>query len=154
MSISIVILLILLGLIFVMLEILVIPGVGFVGAIGGILIIIAIYGAYGIQTSYGHLALAGSIMLSVLTIYLSLKSNTWKNLSLNQSIEGKVNTFDEQLLSVGDTGVAVSRLAPMGKALIKDNLYEVQSKEGYITENSEIIIDKLSSDKIIVKLKT
>ena len=137
-----------------MLEILVIPGVGFVGAIGGILIIIAIYGAYGIESTYGHLALIGSLILSALTIYLSLKSNTWKKLSLNHSLEGKVNTFDENILKTGETGIAVSRLAPMGKALINDNLYEVQSAEGYITENSEIVIVKVSSDKIIVKLKT
>ena len=135
-----------------MLEILVIAGVGFVGAIGGILIIIGIYGAYGIESTYGHLALVSSLVLSILTIYLSLKSNTWKKLSLNHSLEGKVNTFDENL-NAGDTGIAVSRLAPMGKALINGHLYEVQSMEGYITENSEIVIVKASSDKIIVKLK-
>jgi len=150
MSITLIILLIGLGLIFIILEILVIPGVGVVGVFGGMLIMFAVFSAYKINTNYGHVALASSLVLSAAAIYFSLKSNTWKKLSLNNSVEGRANVIDESLIKAGDTGTAISRLAPMGKALINGNYYEVQSSEGYITENAEITVVKVNTNKIMV----
>jgi membrane-bound ClpP family serine protease len=154
MSETLIILLILGGLLFVLLEILVIPGVGVVGIFGGAMIIVAIVGAYGISATHGHVALGGSLLLSVGLIFLSIKANTWKRISLNKEIEGRVNTRDENIVKEGDTGFAVSRLNPMGKAIINEELFEVESAEGYIQEGMEIKVIKVSSHKIRVKSNT
>jgi membrane-bound ClpP family serine protease len=153
MSITLIILLILAGLLFVMLEILVIPGVGVVGILGGAMIIFAIIGAYGISNYYGHITLVASLLLSVAFIFVSIKTKTWQRLSLKNELAGRVN-IREVLVNEGEIGVTVSRLNPMGKALINDNLYEVESKEGYIPENKEIIVVKTTPNKITVKLKS
>jgi membrane-bound ClpP family serine protease len=154
MTLTLIVILIIAGLMFVMLEILVMPGTGIVGILGGAMIVFAIISAYGISSTHGHIALAGSMILSALTIYLSVKSNTWQRISLSNSIEGKVNVHDEKIVKPGDTGLATSRLNPVGKAVINDIIYEVESVEGYIPENREIEVVKVSSHKIRVKSKT
>ncbi len=152
MSVTLIVLLVFAGLILVMLEILVMPGIAVVGILGAVMIIFAIISAYGISPMHGHVTLTASILLSVLLIFISIKTKTWKKLSLKNEIGGRVN-IREQLVSIGETGMTVSRLNPMGKALINDNLYEVESEDGYIAENQEIIVTKVTPNKIRVKLK-
>ena len=150
MSVTLIVLLILAGLLFVMLEILIIPGIGVVGVIGGAMIIFAIVSAYAISPTHGHIALIGSLLLSVITILLSLKAKTWQKISLSKEIEGRVNVR-ETLVNEGDKGVTISRLNPIGKALINDQIFEVESTEGYLPENIEIVVVKVSVNKIRVK---
>jgi membrane-bound ClpP family serine protease len=152
MTVSLIILLIVCGLLFVILEILVIPGVGVVGILGGAMILFAIISAYGVSVTHGHLALLSSLVLSALSIFLSIKANTWKRISLSNEIEGKVNVREGVDIKVGDSGVTISRLNPMGKAYFNEDMYEVESMDGYIPENSEIVVAQVSSYKIKVKL--
>ena len=150
MTLTAIILLILLGLILLLLEILVLPGM-IVGIIGIALMIVGIASSYyNYNTSTGNYVLLGTILTSVVLIYFSFRSNTWEKIKLNSSIDGKVNTFDENLIKVGDRGISISRLAPMGKALINDLQVEVES-QGFIHENIGIVVVKISQGKIIVK---
>ena len=153
MSLTLIIILILAGLLFVMLEILVMPGVGVVGILGGAMIIFAVISAYGIDPFYGHISLISSVVLSALLIFIAVKTGTWKKMSLNKEIAGRVNIYDESLVKDGDIGITLSRLNPMGKASINDNIYEVESTEGYISENKEIVVVKATTHKIRVKSK-
>ena len=153
MSLTLIIILILAGLLFVMLEILVMPGVGVVGILGGAMIIFAVISAYRIDPSYGHISLISSVVLSALLIFIAVKTGTWKKMSLNKEIAGRVNIYDESLVKDGDIGITLSRLNPIGKASINDNIYEVESTEGYISENKEIVVVKATSHKIRVKSK-
>ena len=57
-------------------------------------------------------------------------------------------------MKIGDTGKTISRLNPMGKALINSILVEVQATEDFIDEEKEITIEKIHQNKIFVKLKT
>jgi membrane-bound ClpP family serine protease len=151
MSLTLIILLIIGGLLFVMLEILVMPGVAVIGIFGGIMIIAGIVSAYYIDAMHGHIALGGSLILTILIIFLSIRGKTWKNISLQNSIEGKVNIFDEKDVNVGDHGIAVSRLNPMGKAIINEVIYEVQSLDGFLAENTKLKVVKIEGFKILVK---
>ncbi|HET6243549.1 MAG: hypothetical protein H0V01_03890 [Bacteroidetes bacterium] len=152
MTLTFIVILIIAGLILVMLEILVLPGIAVVGILGAAMILFAIVSAYSISPTHGHIALASSFLVSLILIYIAIKNKTWKKLSLNKEISGRVN-IRENLVKEGDFGITVSRLNPMGTAVINDSLYEVESKEGYIDENKEIIIVKTTSNKILVKLK-
>ena len=146
--------LIIIGLVFLALEILVIPGVGIAGIIGFILIAFGVwqtYAAHGMLA--GHLVLAGTFALTILTLVLSLRGKTWKKLALSTAIDSKVNTIDEKLLKPGDSGKTVSRLAPMGKALINGEFYEVSTNGDFIDQQTEIEVLKIEYNKIIVKRK-
>ncbi|MCF8378344.1 MAG: NfeD family protein [Bacteroidales bacterium] len=146
--------LILIGFLFLLLEILVLPGTNIAGIIGFILIAIGIYQAYASYgTLAGSLTLGGSVILSVIFLYIALKSNTWNKASLKKNIDSKVNLVDLNKIKVGDTGKAISRLAPMGKAYLNGEYYEVRSNGELIDEGSEIEVIKINVNKITVKLK-
>lgn len=152
---TIIITLILAGLLFLVLEILVFPGATVVGIVGFVLIIIAIYGAYSEHgTTYGHYTLAACFGLTFVTLFFSLRSKTWKKFMLSDELDGKVNIIETDAVKVGDTGKTVSRLAPVGNALINDDIYEVAAKGEFIDQEKEIVVIKVDNNKIYVKLKT
>ncbi|PLW97162.1 MAG: hypothetical protein C0593_09245, partial [Marinilabiliales bacterium] len=71
--------------------------------------------------------------------------------SLNNSISGKVNVIDEQAVKVGDNGVPVGRLAPMGKAEINGNYYEVKTQGDFLDQNTPVEVIKIEFNTIYVK---
>jgi membrane-bound ClpP family serine protease len=146
--------LIIIGLLFLALEILVIPGVGVAGIVGFVLIVIGVWQAYdGHGAIAGHLVLGTTMVLTVLTLVLSLRGKTWRRLSLSTSIDSRVNVIDRTKIKPGDSGKTVSRLAPMGKALINDEFYEVSTNGDFIDQQTEIEVIKIEFNKIIVKRK-
>jgi len=154
MSWTIIAVLIVVGFLFLLLEILVLPGTNVAGFIGFILIAIGVWQAYANYGSIaGSLTLAGSVIFSAVGLYYSLKSGTWKRASLNEKISSKVNTIDEEKIKVGDVGTAISRLAPMGKAFIGGEYYEVKTLGDFVDEGTEIEVINIEYNKITVKLK-
>lgn len=152
MSLTIIAVLIIVGLLFLILEILVVPGTTVVGVVGFILIAIGVwqtYAAYGAPT--GHIVLAGTLVLTVAALALSLRSNTWKRFMLKSELHGKTNVVDEAAIQVGDEGISISRLAPMGKALINGQYFEVSSTGDLIDEQTEIVVTKIEFNKIYIK---
>lgn len=146
--------LIAIGIITILLEILVIPGVGIVGIIGFVSVVFGIFQAYSVYgTMAGNITLIVSAFIMVLLFVMSLRSNTWKRLMLNDSIDSKMNTIDEALVKVGSEGISISRLAPSGTARIEGELYEVHTLGEFVDENTELIVVKVNRNKIIVKTK-
>lgn len=142
------------GIIFLLLEILVVPGTTVVGLIGaGMLVgaVVTAFSTFGVTA--GVLTLVGSLLISVLAIVLALKSNTWRKAMLNTEIDGRVNVVEPDKILVGDEGMAITRLNPMGKALFRDEFFEVTSKSNLIAENTPIVVVKVDGNKIIVKPK-
>lgn len=151
---TIIAVLIFVGFLFMLLEILVFPGTGIAGIIGFVLIAIGVWQAFvahGVLA--GTITLAGSLVFSVIALFYSLKSKTWKRASLNKNIDGKVNLVDETKIKPGDTGTAVSRLAPMGKAYINGEYFEVKTFGEYIDAGTEIEVLQIEFNKITVKPK-
>ena len=146
--------LILVGITFLLLEILVVPGATVVGLFGLALVIAGIvvsFNHYGVTT--GVMTLAGTLVASLVAIAFALRSNTWKKAMHSSALEGKVNVVEAEKVVKGDEGIAITRLNPMGKALIKDEYYEVRSLDNLIPENTPIIVIKVEGNKIIVKPK-
>ncbi|MEZ5196254.1 MAG: NfeD family protein [Bacteroidales bacterium] len=140
------------GFLFLLLEILVLPGTNIAGVVGFILIAIGIWQAYAVYGSTaGTITLAGSIVFSVVSLYYSLKSNTWKKATLNKNIDGKVNLVDANKIKIGDRGKTISRLAPMGKALINGEYFEVKTTGEFLDQEVEIEVIKIEFSQIIVK---
>jgi len=144
---------IVLGIILIIIEILFVPGTTFVGVIGFILIAAGVYFTYDIfGPTMGTYALVGSVVLcSVLVIY-SFRSGSWKFMSNKSVIDAKVNDHKKFDLKVGDKGVTVSVLRPMGKALFGEEHYEVSTLGQFIEANIDIQILEINGRELIVEL--
>ena len=149
-----IILLIILGIFLLVIELLVVPG-AIIAATGGVCLlgsgIYLSYHTYG--TFWGNVTLLSTVVLIIVSLVYTLKSKTWKNLMLHTSIDSKVETFDEDQIKVGDFGMTISRLAPMGKVLIKDSYVEAKSINEFIDQGKEIVVSQILNSQIIVKLK-
>lgn len=155
MSVTLIIILILLGIVLFLIEFLLVPGITVAG-IGGAILMIGgvVLGYYFHGAATGNLILLTTTVLSVLTIYFVLKSRTWKKVMLDTKIDGKVNLLDRDSgkINVGDTGVTITRLNPMGKIKVNGEYYEAQAVNQLIDEKIPIVVTKISGNKIIVEL--
>ncbi len=146
--------LIITGIIFLLLEILVVPGATVVGLFGVGLVIAGVvvsFNHYGVET--GVITLVGTLAISLVAIGLALRTNTWKKAMHNTALEGKVNIVETDSVVKGDEGLTITRINPMGKALINGEYFEVSSKDNLIPENTTIVVLKVEGNKIIVKPK-
>ena len=82
-----------------------------------------------------------------------LRSNTWKKLSLNTKLDSTVEGVDGSV-KIGDEGITLGRLAPMGNVQIGEALVEAESQSGYVDAHQRVEVVKVLKNKIIVKLKT
>ena len=151
MSLTAIIILILLGLFLLIMEILFVPGMvlGFVAVILMLVGIIFSFKDFGYTT--GSIVLAGTVIATIAAVYWSFKSSVWRKMGVRSVIDGKANTLDEGTIKVGDTGKTITRLNPMGKALINNLQVEVQTQDGFIDENKEITVLKVLQNKILVR---
>ncbi len=146
--------LIVFGIAFLLLEVLVMPGATIASIIGLGLIVTAVFvGFTNYGTEGGVITVAGALAASILSIGLALKSKTWNKAMLSKEIDGRVNVIDMEKIKVGDAGKTITRLNPMGKALICGEYYEVTSTDNLIDENSDIVVTKVDGSKIFVKPK-
>ena len=156
MSITVIIILILLGILLFLIEFLLVPGITVAGIGGAILIIGGVILSYHYHGSaIGNYTLLGTALISFLTVFIVLKSGTWRKIMLQKDISGKVNVVDQTGtdVKVGDAGKTVTRLNPIGKVVINGNYFEAQSLNKYIDQKTDIEVIKVLSNKLVVKLK-
>jgi len=154
MSWTLIIVLLLAGLLLLLLEMLVVPGATIFGVLGFLLLGTSIWQAYAAHgTPEGHYFLIATILVTVLLLSLALKSKTWKRAMLDTEVKSKVNVIEEGKVKPGDEGKTISRLAPVGKAVINDEYYEVHSLGEYIEPQTPIVVIRVEFSKIIVKPK-
>lgn len=142
--------LIIIGLLLLFAEILLIPGVGIAGILGLVSLGGSCFYAFNqMGSTVGVIVTAVNVALVVgLSIYV-LRAKTWKRLSLDTNIDSKA--VDDTGLAVGDRGVTVSRLAPMGSARFDTELVEVKALEGFVDPEVEVEIVLMEDGKIYVK---
>lgn len=154
MSITLIALLIILGILLILIELLIIPGVTVAGLAGFILIGAGVffgYQAHGVPT--GNYMLLGTVGALVILTVTALKLKTWQKFGLQSTIESRVGGLDEMTVKAGDAGKTVSRLAPIGKARFGSELFEVRSDGGYIDAHNEVVITRITGNKIFVEIK-
>jgi len=139
------------GLLFVIAEVLFVPG-GILGIVGGLMLVFAIYLPYNYDLGIGaHINTLVVLAILTLGLFLSIKNKTWKRLELSTDVSSKVRKQMDELVQLGDKGISLSRLTPMGKARFGEQTLEVKSYSGFVDPQTEIEIIEISKDKIIVK---
>ena len=146
--------LLIIGVILFLVEIFLIPGISVAG-IGGIVAIIAaiVYAYVKIGLWAGHFTLVAAVLMILLALFITFRTNAIDNVSLKTEIDSKVNAIQELNVSPGDRGITISRLAPMGKVEVNGNILEAKSEDGLIEEEQQVEVVKVLSNNIIVKLK-
>lgn len=154
MDIAIVIVLGVIGIILILVEIFLIPGLTVTALAGAAFSIAGIYYAF---RSFG--ALGGSITLvSTLAIIgiafvFLVKSKALDTISLKTDIDSTVASGIALNIAVGDEGVSISRLNPIGKVRVNDVTMEAKTQSEFIDENTEIVVLKVSPVQLTVKTK-
>jgi len=147
-----IILLIFLGLLLLLIEFAIIPGITIAGIGGFLLLGASVYMAF---TEYGNFAgfitLAFVLIASPVLIYHFFKSKSGKKMILSSKIKGNVDTINQEKVKVGEVGISIGRLAPMGKIKVNGEIVEAQSVGTFIDQNTEIVIKKIHLNKIIVE---
>lgn len=151
-DIIIIIALIIVALVLMVVEMLLIPGLGIAG-LGAI-------GAFGYANYYaftelgnlaGFITLTSTLFLAIVIIVFVLRSRSMDKLALNKNIDSTVANEASKAVRVGDTGVTITRLALIGNALINDCIIEVKSCDGFLDENTPIIVERIVENVIMVK---
>jgi membrane-bound ClpP family serine protease len=154
MSFAAIVLIILAGISLLLIEFLIVPGVSVFGIAGFLCLIGGVIASYIYQGNQaGHITLVATIIASILSMIVAFRSKTWKKMGLHTSIDSRIVAIEPGKINSGDTGKAVTRLAPMGKVIVNDIMCEAKSISGYIQENTEIEVIKISRNQLIVKPK-
>ncbi|HCY43245.1 MAG TPA: hypothetical protein DHV48_18235 [Prolixibacteraceae bacterium] len=152
MNILIILLLIFLGIVLMLIEFTILPGITIAG-IGGVLLFG--YSIYLAFTSYGTLAgfitLAFVLIFSPLLIIALFKGKTGKKLTLGAIVSGVANEIDSTKIKIGDVGITVGRLAPMGKIKVNDIVVEAKSTGNFMDPGEEVRIIEIEKSLITVE---
>ncbi|MFT5750410.1 MAG: membrane-bound ClpP family serine protease [Ancylomarina sp.] len=152
MTIFIIVLLLVLGIVLILLEFFVLPGITVSGIAGIVMMLGGIYLSYNTYgNTIGHLTVLGSVIFSLLALWLALKSGTWDRIMLKTEIDSKVEKIEENLIAIGDEGICLSRLAPMGQVRINNHIFEAKSTGAYVDEKTEVKVIKIVDKVIVVK---
>lgn len=150
---GLVITLIIVGLILILAEILLIPGIGVAGILG----LLAMggscyYSFYEFGNTVGAIVTAANSVLLIVTLIYVLRAKTWKRMSLETNIDSKAVEDESSYVSLGDKGVAVTRLAPMGTVRFGDHVAEVRAVEGIIDPGTEVEVAMIEDKRIFVSI--
>jgi membrane-bound ClpP family serine protease len=142
--------LIVFGIILLLVEFFVVAGTIIPGAIGIALMVAGVmlsYSTFGNET--GNYTLLATMLFVILAVYKLLKSKTWDKVALHAESNSKVNTIDEKL-AIGNQGITISRLAPMGKVMINGQVLEARAESEFINPKEKIIVVAVEQNRVLV----
>ena len=142
------------GIFLIILEIFFLPGITIAGIASILFLAGAIYYAFAeLGSTEGFVVLAVSVIAIITTIIWFMRSKTLTRMSLHTEIDSVAPTLIDTHIKVGDTGVTLSRLNPMGQIIIGNEKIEAKSLDGFIDENQPVVVEKVENTNAIVRLK-
>jgi membrane-bound ClpP family serine protease len=152
MNFLIIIFLVILGIVLLLIEVTILPGITVAG-VGSFLVLV--YSVYLAFTSYGSLVgfltLAFVLIVSPLLVYYFFKGKAGKSMVLNTVITGVANEINPEKVKVGDIGVTIGRLAPMGKIKVNDEVVEVRSTGAFVNPGEKVKIISIEKSLVTVE---
>ena len=152
MNFLIIIFLIILGIVLLLIEVTILPGITVAG-VGSFLVLV--YSVYLAFTAYGSLVgfltLAFVLIVSPLLVYYFFKGKAGKSMVLNTVLTGVANEINPEKVKVGDIGVTIGRLAPMGKIKVNDEVVEVRSTGTFVNPGERVKIISIEKSLVTVE---
>ena len=152
MNFLLIIFLIILGIILLLIEVTILPGITIAG-IGSFLLLV--YSVYLAFTSYGALigilTLAFVLIAAPLIVYFLFKGKAGKTMVLNTVLTGIANEINPEKVKVGDVGITIGRLAPMGKIKVNDEVVEVRSTGTFVNPGEKVRIIHIEKSLVTVE---
>lgn len=145
-------LLIVLGIVLLLVELLLIPGLSIAGVGCLLSFTAAVIFSFRFWGNLAGFATLISILVVVpILLYFFFKSKAVKPMMLSAEIDGKIVNIDEQKIHIGDEGLTVGRLAPMGKAKFNGVTVEAKSLGRFIDPHTKIKVLKIEGNTVIVE---
>lgn len=144
--------LIIIGALLLVAELVLLPGITIagIGALGSYCgaayVGYANYGTTGVVVT-----IAVIIVVSVIATWLSLRAKTWQKLALKQNIDSKSQESPDGPVKIGERGVAVTRLAPMGKVMIGGETYEAKAIDTFVDQQTEVEVTGFDNFSVVVR---
>lgn len=152
MDIVITVLLVLLATLLLAVEVALIPGFGFAGILGMLAMAGSVfYAFYAIGYVAGWITVVTSVLICIALFLWALYGKSLDRLALKKSIGSTVKEDEIKKFKVGDRGVTKTRLALIGEANFGGVVVEVKSEAGFVNENEEVEIIRVSGDAIFVE---
>ncbi|MBE6297853.1 MAG: nodulation efficiency protein D (NfeD) [Bacteroidales bacterium] len=152
MGIGIVVLLVVLATVLMLVEVVFIPGFGITGIAGALAMIGSVfYAFFEVSNLAGWVTLVVVGMICIALFMWALYGKSLDKVALKKKIDSKVDVVDVKRFSVGDRGVAKTRLALIGEAIINGETVEVKSEMGFINEGEKVEIIRVAIDSIYVR---
>ncbi len=143
---------ILIGMLIIAVEVIFIPGTTVVGFLGAAAMITGIFFSYEV---YGNLAgnftLLGTILISALAVYFAFKFKLWNLFSLKEESDSKIKSAEYSKFKVGDVGMTITDLRPMGEIQIGDEIVDGESYSGYIQAQIKVEVVQVFKNNVKVK---
>jgi len=144
--------LLLIGLMLIIVELVFIPGTTVVGLLGLVFAIVGVVISYShFGNDIGFYILLSTLAATLLALFYSFRSGAWSKFSLKSSINSKVNEGIMASVQIGDEGITVSTLRPMGKAEFNSKTFEVKTSGNYIERGEKVKITQIESHQIVVE---
>ena len=152
MDIALVLVFMLLGIIFFLLEIFFLPGIS-IGGIAGVLFVGAAvwYAFVQIGPTAGLITIVGGLVAMSFAIWAFLRSRALEKMSLHAKVDSTVDALKDIHLTVGDRGVTVSRLAPIGKVRFGNQVIEAKSLDGFVEQTVEVEVVEVTTFGVVVR---
>ena len=145
--------LILVGAFLLVAELVLLPGLSFAGICSLIAYGCATYlGFTRYGTTGGFIILGVIIVVSIIVTILSLRARTWQKLSLKNQVDSTSQPLPSEKIQIGDKGITITRLAPIGKINIDGKTFEAKSfGDVYVDPHREIEVIGFENFSVIVK---
>jgi len=152
-EIIIVIFLVVLGIALILAEIFLLPGISIAGFAGGLSLLGGIvYAFVYIGNTAGFITVGASTIIGVGSFVYLIKSDAMSRIALKTDIDATVDQSELKLIREGETGKAISRLNPIGKAEFGSTIVEAKSFDGEFIDDGEIIeVVKVTPSNVLVK---
>ncbi len=152
MEIAITIILVLLATVLLTVEVALIPGFGVAGVLGVLSMLASVFYAFFVVGNVaGWITIIVSGLICVSLFLWALYGKSLDRLALKKNIDSNVKGDELDKIKVGDRGVAKTRLALIGEANINGEVVEVKSEMGFINENEEVVVIRISGGTIYVE---
>ena len=152
MEIAITVILVLLATVLLTVEVALIPGFGVAGVLGILSMLASVFYAFFVVGNVaGWITIIVSGLICVSLFLWALYGKSVDRLALKKNIDSNVKGDELDKIKVGDRGITKTRLALIGDASINGEVVEVKSEMGFINENEDIVVIRITGGTIYVE---